>query len=201
MENDSPLNSLILLATLKKDEASNTAVLSDFLSGRLEKRGVVCSTVKLVESNVLPGTYSDMGPGDGWPAILEKIESADIIVFAAPIWWGNYSSEMQKVIERLDEVHDEILAGKPSRLDGKVAGVVITGDSDGAEQLIGHFANFFNAVGLIFPPYATLSVLWDGQAKGKKTSRLDLLKKYEEEYAQTADKMADQLIKYAGAAV
>lgn len=138
-----------------------------------------------------------MGKGDAWPAILKKILDADIVIFATPIWWGGHSSEIQRVIERLDELHDEILAGKKSRLEGKVGGLVITGDSDGAEHVTGCIANFYNAVGLVLPPHATLSVLWDGQAKGKKTSKAKLLKKYRDEYTKTADGMVEQLVKFA----
>ncbi len=67
-----------------------------------------------------------MGEGDAWPAILEKILGSEIIIFATPIWWGAHSSEMQKVVERLDNLHDEIPSGKKSRLDGKIGGIVIT---------------------------------------------------------------------------
>lgn len=191
------MKAIILLGTLKKEGVSNTATLSEFLSSRMTGRGIENETIKLVDHNILPGTCSDMKSGDEWPAILKKILSADILVFATPIWWGNHSSEIQRVIERLDELHDEILAGRKSRLEGKAGGVVITGDSDGAEHVIGNVGNFFNAIGLLFPPYSTLSVLWEGQAKDKKTSKSDLLKKYKKEYASDADKMIDQLIKYA----
>ena len=119
------------------------------------------------------------------------------MIFATPIWWGNQSSETQRVIERLDEVHDDISAGEPSPFEGKSAGIVITGDSDGAEHVIGNISNFFNAIGLLIPPYATLSVLWDKQAKDKKTSKKTLLEKYESDYADAAEKMIRQLLKYA----
>jgi hypothetical protein len=89
------------------------------------------------------------------------------------------------------------LAGEPSPLEGKAGGVVITGDSDGAEQIIGNLCNFFNAVGLLIPPYATLSVLWERQAKGKDPTKEELLQKYESDYAETADKMIRQLRTYA----
>jgi multimeric flavodoxin WrbA len=191
------MKAVILLGTLKKKEPSNTGALSDFLAERLEKKGVTCETVELVNEAILPGTYSDMGMGDSWPAILEKVLAAEIIIFATPIWWGSHSSEIQRVIERLDNIHDEILEGKPSRLADKVAGIVITGDSDGAEQIIGVLSNFLNAVGVLVPPYATLSVLWDGQKKGGSKPRNELMKKYEEEYASTADKMVEQLLRFA----
>lgn len=191
------MKATILLGTLKKTGLSNTETLCEFLAGRMEREGIRSETVRLVDRRVLPGTYSDMGEGDEWPNILRRVLDSDIVILATPIWWGNHSSEIQRVIERLDELHDEVLAGKPSRLEGKVGGIVITGDSDGAEHVIGNVCNFFNAVGLLVPPYATLSVLWERQAKGKEPTKEELLRKYEADYAETADKMIRQMMKYA----
>ncbi|MEO7674885.1 MAG: flavodoxin family protein [Pyrinomonadaceae bacterium] len=190
------MKALILLGTLKKEGLSNTATLSEFLTEKMNERGIDCETVRLVEHRILPGTFSDMGSGDDWPAILKKIIKADIIVFATPVWWGGHSSEIQRVIERLDELHDEILKGKKSRLKGKTGGIVITGDSDGAQHIIGNIGNFFNAVGLLFPPFTTLSVLWEGQAKDKKPSKSPLKERYKKDYSKDADRMIDQLVKY-----
>ncbi|WP_255373853.1 hypothetical protein [[Flexibacter] sp. ATCC 35208] len=41
-----------------------------------------------------------------------------------------------------------------------------------------------------------MSVLWEGQAKGKDTSRDELWKKYEDEYTSLTDKMITQLKRY-----
>ncbi len=188
---------IILLATLKKKEQSNTELLSDFFSDRAKKKELDCDIIKLVDRNILAGTYSDMGAGDDWPSILEKILDASIVIFATPVWWGNQSSEMQRVIERLDELHDEILEGKKSRLDGKVGGIIITGDSDGAQHIIANLANFFNAIGLTLPPYATLSVLSEKLKKGSKATREEKLELFEKDYGKTADNMIDQLLKFA----
>ena len=46
-----------------------------------------------------------------------------------------------------------------SRLTNKVAGIIITGDSDGAEHIIGNLTNFFLALGLTIPSFGTLTVL------------------------------------------
>lgn len=190
------MKAIILLGTLKKEGLSNTEVLSEFLAGYFKKQDIDCTIVKLVDHNILAGTYSDMGEGDEWPAILKQILAADIIVFATPIWWNNQSSEIQRVIERLDEIHDEILGGKRSRLEGKVGGIVITGDSDGAQHIIANVSNFYNAVGMVLPPYASLSVLWEKQAKGEKPTREELLQKYEKDYASTAETMVEQMKRY-----
>ena len=193
------MKATILLGTLKRSGLSNTQTLCEFLVRRMKRADIRCEIIKLVDHRILPGTCSDMGKGDAWPGILEKVLDSDIVIFATPIWWGGHSSETQRVIERLDEIHDDILADKPSPLEGKVAGIVITGDSDGAEHVIGNVSNFCNAIGLLIPPYATLSVLWDKQAKDKKTPKKKLLEKYESDYADTADKMIQQLLKYARA--
>lgn len=191
------MNATILLGTLKQSGLSNTETLCEFLVQRMEKQGVRAEIVRLVDHRILPGTCSDMGEGDEWPAILEKVLASDFVVFATPIWWDSASSLIQRVIERLDELHDEVLAGKPSRLEGKCGAIVITGDSDGAQHIIGNLCNFFNAVGLLIPPYATLSVLWERQAKDKKPTREELMKKYEQDYAETADKLVRQLKQHA----
>jgi multimeric flavodoxin WrbA len=188
----------ILLGTLKATGLSNTETLCEFLADRLAKRSVSVEIVKLVEHDIPAGTYSNMGDGDEWPAILDRVLQSDIVIFATPIWWGGHSSLIQRVIERLDELHDRMMAGETSPLDGKAGGMVITGDSDGAQHVIGNVANFFNAIGLVLPPYATLSVLWEGQAKGKTPTRAELLAKYESDYGKAADIMVSQLVRFAG---
>jgi len=191
------MKAIILLGTLKRTGLSNTGVLCDFLAGRMQKSGIQAEIIKLADHEIPPGTYSDMGQGDEWPGILKKLREAPIIILATPIWWNNQSSLIQRVIERLDELHDHLLAGQSSGLEGKVGGIVITGDSDGAQSVIGNLCNFFNAIGLLIPPFATLSVLWEGQAKGKETSREELMRKYEADYAGAADRMVRQLLDHA----
>lgn len=191
------MRATILVGTLKQAGLSNTATLSEFLARRLEQSGVACSTIRLVDRAIAPGTYSDMGEGDEWPRILDELLDSQIIIIATPIWWNNHSSLIQRVIERLDELHDHVLAGGPSPLDGRVGGIVITGDSDGAQTVIGNLCNFFNGIGLLIPPYATLSVLWDRQRKGSDPTKEELLRKYESDYASTADRMVRGLLDVA----
>jgi multimeric flavodoxin WrbA len=191
------MRATILLGTLKKSELSNTETLCEFLCQHMERSGIRCEMVKLVEHQILPGTYSDMGAGDEWPSILSRVLERDIIILATPVWWDNHSSLLQRVIERLDELHDRILRGEPSPLEGKVGGIVITGDSDGAQHIIGNLCNFLNAMGVLIPPYATLSVLWDRQAKGAHPTREELLQRYEADYLSTTDRMIRELARFA----
>lgn len=189
------MKALILLGTLKEKGPSNTAVLSEFAIRYLKKEGIVCEVVRLAEYNILSGSYIKLTTPDDFPAIYEKILEADILLFATPIWWNSHSSELQRVIERLDEVYDIIEEGNPSPLDGKLGGIIITGDSDGVEHITGNIANFFTCVGVTVPAYASLGVIWEGHTKGKRTPKAELLKYYEEEYGQDAQGMAQAFAK------
>ena len=192
------MKAIILLGTLKEKGTSNTQVLTEFAVSYLEKQDIECEVIRLAEHNIVNGTYTDMGAGDDWPGIYEKVVAADILLFATPIWWNSHSSELQRAIERLDEVYDIINAGKDSPLDGKFGGVIITGDSDGVEHVTGNIANFFCSLGITVPAYSSLGVIWEGHGKDKKTTKANLLKYYKKEYAQDAEAMAESFAKLLG---
>lgn len=189
------MKAIILLATLKQKGISNTAVLTDFVIGYLQKQNIESEIIKLTEHTILPGTYIELDTPDDFPEIYQKILQADVLLFATPIWWNSHSSELQRVIERLDEVFDIINQGKPSPLDGKLGGVIITGDSDGVEHVTGNIANFFCSIGITVPAYASLGVIYEGHAKGKRTTKATLLKHYKKEYVQDAKSMAKSFSK------
>ncbi|SDF63062.1 hypothetical protein SAMN04487996_111324 [Dyadobacter soli] len=58
------MKTTILLGTLKKEGISNTQTLSEFFASVIGKHGSETEIIKLVDLNILPGTYTDMGPGD-----------------------------------------------------------------------------------------------------------------------------------------
>jgi multimeric flavodoxin WrbA len=187
------LKALVLVGTLKATpELSNTYILSKFLVKHLEKFETECEIIRLVDYNIKAGVYTKIDVDD-WPMIYEKILLSDIIIFATPVWWGIQSSEIQKVIERLDEVHDEIMKNGKSKLLNKVAGIVVTGDSDGAEHIIGNLTNFFLALGFTTPPFGTLTVLWPGLAKKSEKTEEEILKYFQDTYTSTAEKAARNL--------
>lgn len=153
----SKLNAIILVGTLKSSsEISYTNLLSECLAKHLITYGVNNAIIRLVDYDIRPGVYTEVD-SDDWPQIYEKIMAADLVIFATPVWWGIQSSLIQRVIERLDEIHDEIMETGKSRLTNKVAGIIVTGDSDGAEHIIGNLANFFSALG--FPGVNTENVI------------------------------------------
>jgi multimeric flavodoxin WrbA len=190
----SKLKALFLVGSLKQNsEDTNTLLLSQFLAKQLSIYDFEYEIVCLADHNIKPGTYTNVDSDDDWPAILEKILDSNIVIFATPVWWGIQSSLIQRAIERLDELHDEIMETEKSRLTNKVAGIIVTGDSDGAEHIIGNLANFFIALGLTIPPFGTLTVLWSGFAKKSDKNKEEKLKYLEGNYTSTAKKAAQNL--------
>lgn len=190
----SKLRVIILLGTLKStSDSSNTLILSQFFEKYLSDYDSKCEIIRLADYNIKPGTYTNIG-SDDWPAILQRTLNSDIVIFATPVWWGNQSTLIQRVIERLDELHDEIMESGKSRLMNKVAGIIVSGDSDGAEHIIGNLSIFFVALGLTIPPFGTLTVLWSGFAKKSDKNKEEKIKYLEDNYASTAKKAAQNLV-------
>ena len=186
------LRAVILLATLKHkrsgQEFSHTETLCEVVIECLRDNGVQSEMIRLVDLKIPPGTKSNMGPGDDWPGILKKILAADIIIFATPVWWGIQSSLMQRAIERLDELHDEILETGKSRLINKVGGIVITGEEDGEQHITGNIANFLTSMGVTLPAYCAVAY----QDEYKRATRKSLGRKFREDKqtSQQAERMA-----------
>lgn len=156
------MQAVILLGTLKNSTSSDfshTEILSRLLVEDLLDHGVHTDMVRLADYTIPPGLKNDMGGNDQWPLILKKIFAADIVILATPIWWGSHSSIIQRVIERMDELNDEIAATGKSELLNKVGGMVITGAEDGAQHVIASLANFMIWNGLTLPPACSLSYL------------------------------------------
>jgi multimeric flavodoxin WrbA len=158
------LKALFLNATLKKSpETSNTQALIDVVADLMKPMEVECETVRLVDHRISPGTSSDMGDGDEWPAIYEKMKAADILIPSMPIWMGSRSSPCQAMCERLDGSYEDIdpKTGQYP-LYGKVAGVIVTGNEDGAHLCAATTLFNFTHYGCVVPP--NVDCYWVGEA-------------------------------------
>src|SRR6476659_779040 len=122
------IKAIFLLGTLKKKQVlSNTAVLCEVVADVFkEQEDVDSEIIRLRDYDIQPGTKTHIDDDD-WPKIVEKMVAADIVIFATPIWWGIQSSLIQRIIERLDELNDELLETGKSEFANKVGGIVITG--------------------------------------------------------------------------
>jgi multimeric flavodoxin WrbA len=97
-----PLTALALVCSLKRSPApSSSELIAEHVFDQLRKQEVSCEGLRCVDFAIAPGVQADMGEGDEWPRIREKILAADILVLSTPIWLGHPSSVAQRVLERL----------------------------------------------------------------------------------------------------
>lgn len=149
------MHALFLNCTLKPSPApSNTEALARVLAAQFEADGATSEFVRLVDLDIKPGVESDMGAGDDWPGVREKMIAADILVMCTPTWLGQPSSLCLRAMERMDALLSEAKPdGRPIMFD-KVAGTVITGNEDGAHHIVGIVAQCLTDVGFTVPAHS-----------------------------------------------
>jgi multimeric flavodoxin WrbA len=167
-----PLRAIFLNCTLKRSPGvSHTEGLIRKVIEWFDRMDVTSEIVRIVDYNVKFGVSSDEGDGDEWPLILDKIKAANIIVVGTPIWFGVRSSVCQMVIERLDGTYNEQNEFGQYPLYNKVAGVVVTGNEDGAHAAAETTLFNLTHLGCTVPPNA--DTYWVGDA-GPGPSYLDV---------------------------
>ncbi|WP_334163353.1 flavodoxin family protein [Phenylobacterium sp.] len=149
------MKALVLNCTLKASpEVSNTEALARVVMDQLERDGIGAEMVRLVDLDIKPGVTSDEGGGDEWPKVREKLAGAEILIVATPTWMGQMSSVAKRALERLDALLSETDDQGRSPAMGKVAGVVVTGNEDGAHHIVATVAQALIDVGFTVPGQA-----------------------------------------------
>ncbi len=158
-----PLTALALVCSLKPSPApSSSELIARQVLEELATHGVTGEVVRVVDHDVKPGVEVDMGDGDAWPAIREKLLAADILLMSVPTWVGQASSVAMRVIERLDaEISETDDDGRPSMF-GKVAVLASVGNEDGAHHVTGQVFQALNDIGFSQP--AQGATYWNGEA-------------------------------------
>ncbi len=190
------MKALVLNATLKRSpETSNTEALARVVMDALGKHGVEVTLERVLDYNVLPGVTNDEGDGDEWPQLLEKVLAADILIVATPTWLGQPSSVAKRVLERMDALLSEKDdAGRPVATN-KVAGVVVTGNEDGAHHVINEVSGALLDIGFTIPGQA-----WTYWNKGPGPGETYLETDYKHDWSQSTGKlMAANLVAVAKA--
>ena len=178
MEKDydfSGFKALFFNGTLKKSpEVSNTEGLLEASRQLMEKHGVETEVIRTIDHDIATGVYPDMREQgwktDEWPEIYKKVQAADIVVVAGPIWLGDNSSQTKKLIERLYGNSAETNEKGQWAYYGKVGGCIITGNEDGLKHCAMNVLYSLQHVGFTIPPQADAG--WIGEV-GPGPSYLD----------------------------
>jgi multimeric flavodoxin WrbA len=162
------LKALYFNATLTKSpEESHTDRLISISTDIMDKHGVQTEVIRLIDHpDIATGVWPDMREHgwekDEWPELYEKVKDADILVLAGPIWLGDNSSQMKKVIERLYACSSLLNEQGQYAFYGKVGGCLITGNEDGLKHCAMDVLYSLQHLGYTIPPQADAG--WIGEA-------------------------------------
>jgi multimeric flavodoxin WrbA len=171
----SDLKALIFNCTLKRSpEVSNTEGLISISKKIMEKHGVKVDLVRPIDHDIATGVYPDMTKKgwatDEWPELYKKVQDANILIIAGPIWLGDNSSVTKCTIERLYACSGELNDKGQYAFYGKAGGCLITGNEDGAKHCSMNILYSLQHLGYSIPPQADAG--WVGEA-GPGPSYLD----------------------------
>ncbi len=167
------LRAVAFVCSLKPSPAaSSSELIARQLLDELATHEVSGEVVRVVDHDVRPGVENDMGDGDEWPALRQKIIDADIVIVATPTWVGHMSSVAQRVLERLDAaLSDTDDAERPIMFD-KVALAAVVGNEDGAHKIMADLFQALDDIGFTIP--AQGGTYWNGEAmQGTNYNDLD----------------------------
>ncbi|MBM0127753.1 flavodoxin family protein [Pimelobacter simplex] len=158
-----PLRALVLCCTLKPTPApSSSELLGRRVLEALSEHDVQGTLVRVVDHHVAFGVSTDEGDGDEWPLLRRQVLDADILVIATPIWMGQPASVCKVVLERLDAELGETDDEGRMLTSGKVAGLAVVGNEDGAHHVTAEVYQALSDVGFTIP--ASGVTYWVGEA-------------------------------------
>ncbi|OBA62469.1 flavodoxin [Mycobacterium sp. 1100029.7] len=154
---------IALACSLKRSPTpSSSELIAEHVLEQMRKAGAATESVRCVDYAIAPGVEADMGEGDQWPQLRDRVLGADILVLATPVWLGHMSSVAQRVLERLDaELSNTDDAGRPTMV-GKVAVFAVVGNEDGTHKVTADAFQALNDIGYTIPAQA--STYWNGEA-------------------------------------
>ena len=169
------LRALVFNCTLKRSpEVSNTDGLIERSSRIMRAQGVAVEVVRAVDEDIATGVWPDMTEhgwaSDDWPRLYREVLAADILILAGPIWLGDNSSVLKRVIERLYACSSLLNDAGQYAYYGRVGGCLITGNEDGVKHCAMNVLYSLQHLGYTIPPQADAG--WIGEA-GPGPSYLD----------------------------
>jgi multimeric flavodoxin WrbA len=159
------LRALFVNCTLKRSPAlSHTDGLIELSAGIMRRRGVDVDVLRAVDHDIATGVYPDMTehgwPSDEWPQIFSRVLDAHILVLCGPIWLGDNSSVMKRVIERLYGCSSELNKHGQYAYYGRVGGCLLDGNEDGVKHCAMNVLYSLQHLGYTIPPQADAG--WTG---------------------------------------
>jgi len=152
-----------ILCTLTPSPGSSSSeLIAQQVVDALAEHDVTGELVRLIDLDIKPGVETDMGTGDDWPAVRERIMAADILLVSTPIWLGHPASVAQRALERLDAEISQTDDESRPQVYGKVAIAAVVGNEDGAHKVSADLFQALDDVGFTIPAGGV--TYWNGEA-------------------------------------
>jgi multimeric flavodoxin WrbA len=146
------MRATVINCSLKSsDTQSNTQLLADHVIDELEDKGVDVHTFRLADLRLPYGVETTIGDDDDWPKVHDAITASEILVVASPTWLGHPSSLAQLMLERMNAMMAETDETDRPIAYNRVAGVVVTGNEDGAHHVISEICGGLIDLGFTVP--------------------------------------------------
>ena len=146
-------------------DTSHTDRLIEVSRKIMQKQDVGTEVIRVIDHDIATGVWPDMREhgweNDEWPEIYKRVQTADILVIAGPIWLGDNSSQTKKVIERLYACSSLLNEAGQYAYYGKVGGCLITGNEDGVKHCAMNVLYSLQHLGCTIPPQADAG--WIGE--------------------------------------
>ena len=166
MADFSGLKAVFINCSIKKDKkGSHTQRLINRAAGIMEAEGVEVDHIYALDYDIAFGMVmdaSESGQKDDWPALHKRVMDADILVIGSPIWLGVKSSVATLIVERLYAYSGEHNDKDQYLYYGKVGGVLVTGNEDGAKAVAMETLYALSHIGYTIPPQ--VDAAWLGEA-------------------------------------
>lgn len=161
----SDISAVYINCSIQKNKSdSHTQLLLDASARIMEKAGAKVEQIYALEHQIAFGMLKDgseQGLDDDWPAIQKKVYDADILIIGTPIWLGAKSSVATQVVERLYAYSGDTNSKGQYSYYGKVGGVCITGNEDGAKHCAMDVLYALQHIGYTVPPQSDFA--WLGE--------------------------------------
>ncbi len=169
------LRALFVNCTLKRSpQLSHTQGLIERSAEMMGEHGVGVDVLRAMDHDIATGVMPDMtehgADRDEWPQLFQRVLDAHILVLCGPIWLGDNSSVMKRVIERLYANSHLLNEAGQSIYYGRVGGCLLTGNEDGVKHCSMNVLYSLQHLGYTIPPQADAG--WIG-AIGPGPSYLD----------------------------
>ena len=154
----------VLLINGSNHRANNTGYMMDLIEEVLKERGVTYRRYNLNEFQINhcwccysmrdnACRYPCRDRLDDMPAFHDMIIAAKAVIVGSPINWNNMAARLKDFLDRLNCIQNLYLLKRPGLTEGKIVGITVSVDEDGATKTAMEIYLYFQQMGYLLAPF------------------------------------------------